>query len=188
MKSKSSPKKIKKNKPTEAVKWNDYGNFAATKITAHTKLSDEFLDQISEEAEIYSQGLSVVIVPAIDMRMNIQGKYENCIFVTQANSKRLLEALDKALDQVEEHFARNPKLKIAATRKLRSSSEIMSLCLERKISPKKKEPDAIHLPRRRSNRYRPKGQSDPNTSYEIPDLRKYRQEEDDFRGHHDHTG
>ena len=151
-------------------------------------MDKKLLDTISADTEIYSDSLAVVIVPELDMRMNIQGKYENCLFVRQPNSKKLITAVNKALDAL---VASSPTgiIADAALKKLRNSSEMLALCLNQKINDPEEEDDREYTPsrapQRRLRRYLPKGQSDPNTYYQLPDLRKYREEEEDFLGHHD---
>jgi len=151
-------------------------------------MDKKLLDTISAEAEIYSDSLAVVIVPELDMRMNIQGKYENCLFVRQPNSKKLITALNKSLDALVEE-APTGMIADAALKKLRNSSEMLALCLNQKINDPEEDDEREYTPsravKRRLRRYLPKGQSDPNTYYQLPDLRKYRDEEEDFRGHHD---
>ena len=66
---------------------------------------------------------------------------------------------------------------------------MLALCLNQKINAPEEDDEHEYTPSRalkgRLSRYIPKGQSDPNTYYQLPDLRKYREEEEDFRGHHD---
>jgi hypothetical protein len=185
-KRKSKPK-VKAIKQPMSLNWVTHGNVAVIKIGAGTAMDKKLLDTISAEAEIYSDSLAVVIVAELDMRMNIQGKYENCLFVRQPNSKKMISVLNKRLDTLADE---SPTRIIAdaALNKLRNSSEMLALCLNQKITESaddEKEDAPSRILNRRSPRYRPKGQSDPNTYYQLPDLRKYREEEEDFRGHHD---
>ncbi len=183
-----SQPKIKANKQTLASKWVTYGNLAVIRIATVKAIENRLLESLSAEAEIYSESLGVVIVPEIDMRMNIQGSYENCLFVRQPNSKKLIAVLNKSLDVLIDESP-NGKIARAALIKLRNSSEILALCLNQKITDSADDEGKADTPsrilNRRSPRYIPKGQSDPNTYYQLPDLRKYLKEEEDFRGHHD---
>jgi hypothetical protein len=183
-----SKPKVKAIKQPKSSNWVTHGNLAVVKIRAGTTMDKKLLDTISAEAEIYSDSLAVVIVPELDMRMNIQGKYENCLFVRQPNSKKLITALNKSLDALVEE-APTGMIADAALKKLRNSSEMLALCLNQKINAPEEEDEREYTPSRalkgRLSRYIPKGQSDPNTYYQLPDLRKYREEEEDFRGHHD---
>jgi hypothetical protein len=187
------PKRSSKSKPkatqqAAASRWVTHGNLAVIKVVTGKAIEKKLLETISSEAEIFSDSLGVVIVPEIDMRMNIQGKYENCLFVRQPNSKKLITALNKALDVLADESPTGI-IAGAALKKLRNSSEILALCLDQKITETADDDEKEYTPslilNRRSPRYRPKGQSDPNTYYQLPDLRKYREEEEDFRGHHD---
>ena len=183
-----SKPKVKAIKQPTSSNWVTQGNVAVVKIRSGTAMDKKLLDTISEDTEIYSDSLAVVIVPELDMRMNIQGKYENCLFVRQPNSKKLITAVNKALDAL---VASSPTgiIADAALKKLRNSSEMLALCLNQKINDPEEEDDREYTPsrapKRRLRRYLPKGQSDPNTYYQLPDLRKYREEEEDFLGHHD---
>ena len=180
--------KIKANKQAVASKWVTHGNLAVIRIAKGTAIENKLLASLSAEAEIYSESLGVVIVPEIDMRMNIQGRYENCLFVTQPNAKKLIAALNRSLDALAD-ASPNGMIAGAALLKLRNSSEILALCLNHKINDSADEEEKADTPsrilNRRAPRYLPKGQSDPNTYYQLPDLRKYQEEEEDFRGHHD---
>ena len=180
--------KIKANKQAVASKWVTHGNLAVIRIAKGTAIENKLLASLSAEAEIYSESLGVVIVPEIDMRMNIQGRYENCLFVTQPNAKKLIAALNRSLDALAD-ASPNGMIAGAALLKLRNSSEILALCLNYKITDSADEEEKADTPsrilNRRAPRYLPKGQSDPNTYYQLPDLRKYQEEEEDFRGHHD---
>jgi hypothetical protein len=183
-----SRSKIKANKQAVASKWVTHGNLAVIRIAKGTAIENKLLASLSAEAEIYSESLGVVIVPEIDMRMNIQGRYENCLFVTQPNAKKLIAALNRSLDALAD-ASPNGMIAGAALLKLRNSSEILALCLNYKINDSADEEEKADTPsrilHRRAPRYLPKGQSDPNTYYQLPDLRKYQEEEEDFRGHHD---
>lgn len=180
--------KIKANKQTVESKWMTHGNLAVIRITTVKAIENRLLESLSAEAEIYSESLGVVIVPEIDMRMNIQGSYENCLFVRQPNSKKLIAALNKSLDVLIDESP-NGKIARATLIKLRNSSDILALCLNQKITDSADDEEKADTPsrilNRRSPRYISKGQSDPNTYYQLPDLRKYQEEEEDFRGHHD---
>lgn len=183
-----SQRKIKANNQTVASKWVTQGNLAVIRIATGKAIENRLLDSLSAEAEIYSESLGVVIVPEIDMRMNIQGRYENCLFVRQPNSKKLIAVLNKSLDVLIDESP-NGKIAGAALIKLRNSSGILALCLNQKITDSADDEEKADTPsrilNRRSPRYMPKGQSDPNTYYQLPDLRKYQEEEEDFRGHND---
>jgi len=191
MKPRRTPKKrAKQVKPAKKQEWRHYGHLVFTCIKPGTVMTDELMKTLTMEADIHGDHLGVIIVPAIDMRMNIQGEYQNCVFVTQANSQRLLETLDSGLEKICDELSVRSGLRAKAILQLRNSSEILTICLNQKQSkkPKKDTDEESSSPRHRHHRYRPSGQSDPNTSYQIPDLRKYKEEEEDFRGHHDHTG
>lgn len=165
-----------------------HGNLAVIRIAIVKAIENKLLESLSAEAEIYSESLGIVIVPEIDMRMNIQGRYENYLFVRQPNSKKLIAALNKSLDVLIDESP-NGKIARAVLIRLRNSSEILALCLNQKITDSADDEEKADTPsrilNRRSPRYIPKGQSDPNTYYQLPDLRKYQEEEEDFRGHHD---
>ena len=183
-----SKPKIKANKQMVASKWVTHGNLAVIRIATGKAIENRLLESLSAEAEIYSESLGVVIVPEIDMRMNIQGRYEHCLFVRQPNSKKLIAVLNKSLDVLIDE---SPNGKIAGETliKLRNSSEILALCLNQKITDSADDEEKADAPsrilNRRPPRYIPKGQSDPNTYFQLPDLRKYQDEEEDFLGHHD---
>lgn len=183
-----SQRKIKANNQTVASKWVTQGNLAVIRIATGKAIENRLLDSLSAEAEIYSESLGVVIVPEIDMRMNIQGRYESCLFVRQPNSKKLIAVLNKSLDVLIDESP-NGKIPGAALIKLRNSSGILALCLNQKTTDSADDEEKADTPtrilNRRSPRYMPKGQSEPNTYYQLPDLRKYQEEEEDFRGHHD---
>lgn len=190
MNSKRAPKKrASQVKIAKGQDWHAYGNLVFTSIKPRTTLTDQLLRSICEEADLHGDHLGVIIVSALDMRMNTQGRHENCVFVTKANSKRLMETLDAALDEIFNKFSARSRSRDEAISQLRNSAEILSICLNQ-IDSKKPQNTASGkstAQKRRAYRYRNSGQSDPNTSYQIPDLRKYREEEEDFRGHHDHA-
>ena len=129
--------------------------------------------------------LGVVVVPALEMHMNHPKLYVNCVFVTRANLRSLLNFVGDRVDALVKSHTRYGALLSADLSSLRNSAEVLAICLKGRHAQPEKAPKKYYgvTDRRWYRKKTPTG--DDNISFSLPDIRKVIDEDRDFRGYHD---